>query len=150
MSLPDLKPVSRSPLVVLAIVLLAATAVRSVSAAPAVPITITVTSGTPAAAQPVTISWKLVNTSTSPLTGSIVYYLNGVNLSPIDQPNNKSVAKGAPLSGTYRFNPVPGINQFTVSLLDTVHAVDAEPPPKLTQLAPGQTPKPAKPTTPPA
>ena len=149
MSLPDLKPVSRSPLVVLAIVLLAATAVRSVIAAPAVPITITVTSGTPAAAQPVTISWKLVNTSTSPLTGSIVYYLNGVNLSPIDQPNNKSVAKGGPLSGTYQFNPVPGINQFTVSLLDTVHAVDGEPPPKLTQLAPGQTPKPAKPTTPP-
>jgi hypothetical protein len=137
------------PITVLAIAWLGATDANA-APLPALPIAITVTSGTPAAAKPITVSWKLVNTSTALLTGSIVYYLNNVNLTPLDLPNDKSITKGSTLSGTFTFNPVPGINQLTVSLLDTVHAVDAGSTPKLTDLAPGQVPKPEQPTAPPA
>ncbi|MBB6187542.1 hypothetical protein [Rhodanobacter sp. MP7CTX1] len=104
--------------IVLALKLLSAPALAAPLPVPA-NIIITKTSGTPTAGVPISISWKLVNNAKVQLSGAIVYYLNGYPLTPLNSSNGAQAQPPPPESGTFTFDPVPGINQFSVVLLDT-------------------------------
>jgi hypothetical protein len=123
---------------------------RSVAeSAPPTPlnIEITLTSGSPTPGRPISVSWKLVNSSHVELIGSLVYYLNDQPLGALPQPGNStSVLPGKLLSGTQSFDPVPGINVFSIVLLNVnAAAIGNHNPPKLTEIENGKMPSPTGP-----
>ncbi|WP_218511799.1 hypothetical protein [Variovorax sp. dw_308] len=134
-----------------AVALLCAVCPWIASAAPPaiVPITITVTSGTPAPGKPVTVAWKLYNTSSSMLAGHIVVYRNDNALTPTDAIDNQFISTHSTKDGTFTFDPVPGVNQFRVALVHRNHpdSNSAQRPKTFTQ-GPGGSTKPKDPDTP--
>jgi hypothetical protein len=93
------------------------------------PITIKVTSSTPAVpGAPISISWTLSNTSNALITGDINYGLNGRLMSTATAINVTGIAAHKSITGTQTFVAVPGVDEITVSLLHTGTAVVAAPP----------------------
>src|ERR1700727_938828 len=111
---------------------------------------ITVTSGNPSPGNPVTIAWTLINTTSTPVTGSIVYYLNAVSLTSLNPSSPTQLMPSKRTSGSFTFLPVPGWNQISVTLVNTSllpHGTTTEPP-ILQMPDPAQPPKPHSSPTP--
>ena len=111
---------------------------------------IAITSGKPSPGNPVTITWTLINTTNTPVSGSIVYYLNAIPLTSLNPNSPTKLMPGKSTSGTFTFLPVPGWNQISVTLINTSllpHGTTTKPP-ILQMPDPGQPPKPQPSPTP--
>jgi hypothetical protein len=110
---------------------------------------ITVTPTAPSPGNSVTIAWTLINTTNAVVAGPIVYYLNANPLTALNPSGTTTLKPGAKVSGTFTFVPVPGWDQVSVGLTNTLvaHPTTTVRPPILQTLTPGQSPKPPPSTT---
>jgi hypothetical protein len=97
---------------------------------------------------PITVSWTLKNTTATSWAGSFVFNVDSNAVSPLDQPNNVSIVRGATKSGIFTFtNPGPGVHTLSVTFIDTIGVGDAGASTIAKPIDPSQLPQPVEPPT---
>ncbi len=130
----------------------AVVAFQPAHAAPAPPVSIKVTlnPGVPTPGVPVNVSWTIPGYPKHILNGVLHFYINSMALPPPNQPatgGNWTVGQSYP--GPQSLSLAPGINHVEVAIYKFTGAAAANKNvPKLTQLAPGESPNPVSPTSP--
>ncbi len=119
---------------------------------PPVPIKVMLNPGVPTPGVPVNISWTIPSFRQHILNGVLHYYINSTALPPPNQPaTGGDWAIGQTYTGPQNLSLAPGINHVEIAIYKFTGTPTADKnPPLPTQLAPGETPKPAspKPTAP--
>ena len=83
------------------------------------PLPITLTTGSLAPGQTITVTWTITNNQTKTLTGTIGLSLNNTSLNSVGTVNVNSILPGKSLTGKYTFLPTPGWSTFSAKMLYT-------------------------------